>query len=190
MAQQCNLQKVWKILLWISCLLLWVGNPNFKFRIVIWNILFGDRTFWKKATFSKATGMESAQSYFLVWFTSFLIWNDFNFSRMEKTIVGRKQTLKEDRHYAAKMIECSKEASATHKRDITETFQFSSNLIKIKLQIFPPFKVNNQVLTGIYQCWASQYWCISMTSDDGVKTRNKLKCCLSERKTQLPYFLI
>jgi ribosomal protein L30E len=39
---------------------------------------------------------------------------------MEKTIVGRKQTLKEDRHYAAKMIECSKETSAPHKRDITE----------------------------------------------------------------------
>ena len=30
--------------IWISCLLLWAGNSNFKFRIVIWNIYFGDLT--------------------------------------------------------------------------------------------------------------------------------------------------
>ena len=34
------------------------------------------------------------------------------------------------------------------------------------------FKVNNQVLTWISQCWASVSM-ISMTSDDGVKTRNE-----------------
>ena len=45
--------------IWICCLLLLVGNLNFKFRIVFLNIFFGDveiwktnHTFWKKATFS------------------------------------------------------------------------------------------------------------------------------------------
>ena len=50
---------------WISCLLLWVENSNFKFRIVIWNICFGDLThytFWEKDTFS--------------WFLSF--WTQWN----------------------------------------------------------------------------------------------------------------
>ena len=27
--------------IWISCLLIWAGNSNFLFRIVIWNIFFG-----------------------------------------------------------------------------------------------------------------------------------------------------
>ena len=43
--------------IWISCLLLWTGDSNFKFRIVIWNIYFWDlqthRTFWKKTPLNK-----------------------------------------------------------------------------------------------------------------------------------------
>ena len=42
-----------------NIIILWAGILNFKFRIVFWNIFFGDweiwktnRTFWKKATFS------------------------------------------------------------------------------------------------------------------------------------------
>ena len=31
--------------IWKSCLLLWAGNSNFKFRIVIWNYFFGDLTY-------------------------------------------------------------------------------------------------------------------------------------------------
>ena len=45
--------------IWISCLLLWAGISNPKFRIVIWSIFFWDleiwkanRTFWIKATFN------------------------------------------------------------------------------------------------------------------------------------------
>ena len=33
--------------IWICCLLLLAENLNFKFRIVIWNIFFGDLEIWK-----------------------------------------------------------------------------------------------------------------------------------------------
>ena len=49
---------------YLSCLLLWVGKSNFKFRIVIWNIFLEiwqrHRTFWKEATFRY---LESTMSY-------------------------------------------------------------------------------------------------------------------------------
>ena len=68
--------------------------------------------------------MASAQSFFLLSLIQ-LFHNKYEMilishEEMEKTIVGRKQTLKEDRHYAAKMIECSNATGAQHKRDITE----------------------------------------------------------------------
>ena len=67
--------------------------------------------------------MESAQSFFLLSLIQ-LFHNKHEMilisQEMEKTIVGRKQTLKEDRHYAAKMIECSNATGAQHKRDVTE----------------------------------------------------------------------
>ena len=70
--------------------------------------------------------MESAQSFFLLSLIQ-LFHNKHEMilisQEMEKTIVGRKQTLKEDRHYAAKMIECSNATGAQHKRDITELLE-------------------------------------------------------------------
>ena len=44
-------------------------------------------------------------------------------SRVIKRII-KKQTLKEDRHYDAKMIECSKETSTPQRVDITESASF------------------------------------------------------------------
>ena len=54
--------------------MLWAGILNFKFRIVFWNIFFGDwdiwntnRTFWKKDTFSYNTSQFEICMYFTMY---------------------------------------------------------------------------------------------------------------------------